>query len=126
MPESLYARIRQIALEHDRLIEDVLLDSLALLFGELPPAEAFTLAQLAAFSNEQLWALVHRPLVWFEDLRLSELTARSKISTLTHDEQAEIEHLITRMDYHIVLRSQALLLLKQRGVDVEQQLKLGA
>ena len=42
------------------------------------------------------------------------------------EENAEMERLINLVDHVMLLRSQALVLLKQRGYEVEKQLKLGA
>ena len=42
LPESLYERVRQLAADSNRPIEDVLLDSLVLLFDDLPDSSALT------------------------------------------------------------------------------------
>ncbi len=126
MPGELYERIRQIAAESNRPVENVLLDSIILLFGELPPDDQLTPQSLGGFSDEQLWALAHRPLAWPLDARLQELTALGKSGALSAEQQAELERLVSALDRYVLLRSQALLLLKQRGHDVEQRLKLGA
>ena len=123
LPDELYERLREIADDSQRPMESVLIDSLALLFGDLP---TITPQQLATFSDEQLWALVHRLIAWPQDARLRELTALGKQGTLSQADQAELESLVDAYDQYVLLRSQALLLLKQRGYDVEQRLKLGA
>ncbi len=126
IPDELYERVRLIADDTSRPMESILLDSLNLLFGELPPTEALTLPILETFSDEQLWAIVYRPLTWHHDTRLRELTALSKISPLNPDELHEMEQLVATVDRYVLLRSQVLLLLKERGFDVERRLKLGA
>ncbi|MHB8625261.1 MAG: hypothetical protein ACYDBJ_11365 [Aggregatilineales bacterium] len=77
-------------------------------------------------SDEQLWAIVYRPLAWTKDIRLRELTSLGKFGGLSADEQAETERLVDQVDRYVLLRSQALLLLKQRGYDVEHHLRMGA
>lgn len=126
IPFSIYERVRQIAKNSDRPIESILLDSLVLLFGELPAVDELTPQRMATFTDEQLWAIVHHDLAWPQDARLRELTALGKSGQLTDLELTEIDMLIDRVDRTVFLRSQALLLLKQRGHDVEQRLKLGA
>lgn len=121
LPEEMYERVRQIAEESQRPVENILLDSLELVFGGL--TDDLSLERL---TDEQLWALVHRPLAWSVDLRLRELSQLGKHSNLTADQQIELERLITQYDRYILLHSQVLVLLKQRGQDVERRLKLGA
>lgn len=123
LPDELYERLREIADDSHRPVESVLIDSLTLLFGDLPTINP---EQLVTFSDEQLWALVHRMIAWPQDARLRELTAQGKQRELSADEQSELESLIDAYDQYVLLRSQALLHLKQRGYDVEQRLKLGA
>jgi len=122
LPDEMYERVRQIAEDSRRPVENILLESLVLLFGESP----LTAQQLETFSDEQLWAVVHRPLAWPLDARLRELTARSKHGDITQNEQTELERLVDQVDNYILLRSKALLLLKEHGHDIETRLKLGA
>ncbi len=126
LPEDLYERVRQIAEESKRPLEEVLLDSLALLFGDLPDEASLSPQFLETLTDEQLWAIVHRALTWPQDIRLRELTALGKQGTLSADEQAEMERLVVQVDRYVLVRSRALMLLKGRGHDVEQRLRLGA
>lgn len=127
LPEELYERVREIAAESNRPLESVLVDSLALLFGELPSIPALSPDSLDGFTDGELWAMVTRRLLqWPQDIRLTGLTLLGKQRKLSEDEQNELESLIEQLDQSVLLRSQALLLLKQRGHDVERRLKLGA
>lgn len=125
LPPDVYERARQIAKANDRSVEAVLLDGLSLLFGNLPETNVSPDA-LRKYTDEQLWAVVHHRLAWPQDTRLRELVALGKQGQLTDDERAEMERLIALVDRAMLLRSQALALLKQRGHEVEKQLKLGA
>jgi hypothetical protein len=49
-----------------------------------------------------------------------------KQSQIMAEEAEELERLIGLVDHQMVLRSEALLLWKRRGPNVEQRLKLGA
>ena len=126
LPQELYERVRELAQGSHQPIEQILLDSLSLVFGDLPPESELNPDTLQSLSDEQLWALVYRPLAWPQDARLRELTALSKLHPLSENEQAEMEALVGQVDRYVLLRSQALLLLKQRGYDVEMRLKRGA
>jgi len=125
IPAEIYERARQIASDSNRSLESVLLDGLALLFGDLPDTSLSPDA-LKDYTDEQLWAVVHQRLAWPQDARLRELIALGKQGQLTMDEQAEMERLVDLVDHQMLLRSEALLLLKRRGHDVETKLKLGA
>ena len=125
IPPAIYQRARQIASESNRSPESVLLDGLALLFGDLPDTSLEPDA-LKSFSDEQLWAVVHQRLAWPQDTRLRELIALGKQGQLSEAEETEMERLMGLVDHQMLLRSEALLLLKQRGHDVETKLKLGA
>ncbi len=125
LPSEIYKRAQQIANDSNRSLESVLLDGLTLLFGALPDAE-ITPDQLQSYDDERLWALVHQRLAWPQDTRLRELIALGKQGQITPDEQAEMERLINLVDHQMLLRSEALLLLKNRVHDVDKQLKLGA
>jgi len=105
---------------------DPLVGSLALLFGEPASGWDRLIATLESLPDEQLWALVYRPLTWPKSARLRDLTSLGNQGALTEPEQAELEALIDDADRHALLRSRALLLLKERGQDVEARLMLGA
>jgi hypothetical protein len=125
LPEDLYERVRQAAEESQRPVESVLVETLNLMFGDLP-MERLSPDALERFTDEALWALAYCPLAWPQDARLRELIALGKSGTLSDDDQTEMERLIGEVDHYVLLRSKALLLLKQRGHDVERRLKLGA
>ena len=123
LSDELYEHIKQVAEESNLPIENVVLDSLSLLFGALPDLHPDTMTN---FSDEQLWAIVYHRLAWPQDVRLRELSALGKRGNLSPEEQNEVENLVEVYDRYVHLRSQSLLLLKQRGHDVERRLKLGA
>jgi hypothetical protein len=123
LPDELYERLREIADDSQRPVESVLIDSLTLLFGNLPAIDP---QQLTTFSDEQLWALFHRQIAWPLDARLRELTTLSQQGILSPNDQTELESLVDAYDDYVLLRSQALVLLKQRGYEVEKRLRLGA
>jgi len=123
LPLGLYERLQTAALESDRSVEAVLIDSLALLFGESPLDPENVFALLESYPDEQLWAIVHRQLAPAHQGRLHELIARGKNRPLAGEEQTELDSLIGIVDRYALLRSRALLLLKQRGHNVEKYLQ---
>lgn len=128
LPEDLYERVRQVAEQSQRPLERVLVESIRLLFVLPPPSTdvATTLAAMPGYSDAQLWAVVYQCLAWPQSQRLHELSAKHKLGKLTEDEQSECEHLLTLNDRAMLLRSEALLLLKNRGHDIAAYLERGA
>jgi hypothetical protein len=98
---------------------------LALLFGTSSVDWNHLTATLDTLPDAQLWALVYRGVAWSASGRLRELTARGKQEPLPDEEQAELAALIGEADRMMLLRSQALLVLQQRGHSVQDQLQLG-
>jgi hypothetical protein len=128
LPEDLYERVRQVAEQSQRPVERILVESIRLLFG-LPSTStdiATTLAAMPSYSDAQLWAVVYQRLAWPQSQRLHELSTKNKLEKLTEDQQSEFEHLLTLNDRAMLLRSEALLLLKNRGHDIATYLERGA
>jgi hypothetical protein len=127
LPEDLYERVRQVAEQSQRPLERVLVESIRLLFVP-PPTSTDVVATLTAmpnYSDAQLWAVVYQRLAWPQSQRLHELSAKNKLEELTEDEQSEFEYLLTLNDHAMLLRSEALLLLKNRGHDIATYLERG-
>jgi len=126
LPADLYARIQEAAARSDRPVESVLVESLALLFGAPSADRDHLAATLEALPDAQLWTLVYRRMAWIASGRLRDLTARGKAVALSDEEQVELAALIDEADRMTLLRSQALLVLHQRGHNVQDQLRAGA
>jgi predicted DNA-binding protein len=116
LPDNLYERIQQIADQSDRSLETLLLESLDLLFGNTPDTN-LSVSTLDALSDVQLWAVVYRRLLWPQSSRLHHLSERHPRTT---QEQDELDQLLNRVDQDILLRSEALRLLKERGHSVDR------
>jgi len=124
IPDELYERLQEAAEASGRSVEHVLLESIEVIFQaetELPRVETF-----ADCTNELLWSVVQRRLSWSQSLRLRELSGKNKVQPLTEIEQTELVHLLDLVDNYMLMRSEALLLLKQRGQNIDAYLKLGA
>jgi predicted DNA-binding protein len=125
LPDDLYKRIQEIAERNDRSVESVLRESLEVMFGEESAEAESSLDRLETYRDDQLWAVVYQRLAWPRREHLRELTERGKQGDLTPSEQAELEALLDRVDHYTLIRSEALRLLKQRGHDIDRDLKLG-
>jgi hypothetical protein len=128
LPDDLYERVQAAAEAVDRPFETVLVESIDTLFSH-PTSTADVqdlVRELQNYSDPQLWAVVYRRLPWSQALRLRELNLKNKLDTLTETEQSELNSLIEQVDRDMLLRSEALLLLQQRGVNVDTYLKRGA
>lgn len=125
VPEKILARVAQIADDSERSVESVLVDGLSLLFGDLSDGKV-SLESLKDFTDEKLWAVVHQRLAWPQDTRLRELAALGDHGKITVEELEEMDALIVLVDQQMLLRSEALLLLKRRGHDIGEYLQLGA
>lgn len=125
IPEEILERVVQIARDSERSVESVLIDGLSLLFGKLSDGNLSPEA-LKDFEDEQLWAVVYQRLAWPHDTRLRELAALGDQGQITVDDIVEMEDLIDLVDQQMLLRSEALLLLKRRGHDIGNHLQVGA
>lgn len=77
------------------------------------------LEALAALNNTQLWTVVHRHLTATEEERLKNITdKREDGEHLSESEEADWDELTNLVDIYMLLRSEALVLLRQRGYDV--------
>lgn len=128
IPDDLYEQVQQVAEASDRSPEAVLLESIDVLFRQ--PAATVSidrlLNELPHYADAQLWAVVNRQLPWPQALRLRELSGRGKQGALAETEQTELNSLIDQVDRYMLLRSEALVLLQQRGYEINGYLKLGA
>ena len=125
IPEPVLKRARQIARDSEQSVESVLIKGLNLLFGNFAETDLAPDA-LNDYSEEQLWGIVHQRLAWPQDTRLRELAALGEQGQISVEELDEMDGLIDLVDHQMLLRSEALLLLKQRGCDIYKYLRLGA
>ena len=122
IPDGLYDRLQQIAQATQRSPEAVLLESFAILSedtSDVGPA----LEQLDQFTVPQLWAVVYRRLPWTDAQRLHTLLERGNQGQLTPTEREDLDQLTDRNNDLMLLRSKALRLLHERGVDVQSYLQ---
>jgi hypothetical protein len=76
-------------------------------------------AIMNALPDEDLWEMVRHRVSWASKAHLRALTEKARYSPLSSEEQAELAALTDEADQLTLLRSRALLLLKQRGHDID-------
>jgi len=117
--------VRNIAEGENCSIESILQEGLALLFGNNSIVE-YQLNRLSDCTDEQLWALIYQRLTQSQDYRMRELLYRGSEGTLTKQENAELQYFVDLVDRQMLLRSRALVLLKERGHDIDVYLNTKA
>jgi hypothetical protein len=125
LPDPLYQRVREMAEASNRTVELLLLESIDSRFRQLVfegDLEAM-LAGLAVYSDAQLWAVVQSRLEPERSARLHELADQSKQGDLPEAEQRELDLLLDLADRQMLMRSEALRLLNERGHDVAAYFK---
>ena len=126
IPDELYRQVEKAAQASERPVENVLLDSISLFvnYPQTPQQLDTWVGQLSHYTDSQLWGVVYHRLAENDSLRLGELSEKNGHETLTAQEQDELTNLLHLVDRDMLLRSEALLLLQQRGHDVQPYLKL--
>jgi hypothetical protein len=120
LPLELHQRLQIVANWSNESEETALIEGMSWLYTTVPSDPEATLKRLQTLSDVQLWAVVYQRLTTPDQERLSELSTRNKVETLTSDEQLELEALLALVDHQVLLRSEALLLLKQRGFEIDR------
>ena len=121
LPQALYEPLQSRAARRQRTVAAEVLDVLT---GATPATEVLpdelehAIAELIAVDDAILWQVArsHMPLDAIE--RLQELNLKRQREGLTDTEQQESDQLIRQYERSMLVRAQAVALLKQRGHDV--------
>lgn len=119
VPHELYERIQRVAYHASTSEEMALIEGMPWLYTVLPPDIEASLKKLPGLSNIQLWAVVYQRLTPPDKARLTELSTLNKAAPLMPADQEELNGLLQLVDYQMLLRSEALVILKGRGQDIE-------
>jgi hypothetical protein len=127
IPEALFERIQKEANGAHQPFESVMLDGLKVLFNRIDEATDVdkALDALDTFKDYELWAIVSRRLSATDTDRLHELGGEEKRSLLSTEEQNQLDQLLAQVNRDMLLRSKALMLLKERGHDITAYVKTG-
>ena len=118
LPENLY---RQVAQRADRMhssLEDEVVAVVAAALSataDVPTETLDALAQLAYLDDDELWAAAQMTVAPAENQRMQSLLFKRQSDGLTLAEQAEAEGLLQRSDHIMLVRAQAMALLRERG-----------
>ncbi|GIK67126.1 MAG: hypothetical protein BroJett018_49200 [Chloroflexota bacterium] len=126
LPSDIYEPMQRLAQQRDSSVENVLIGFLKMLISDEFSVADLTPEQLESYSDEELWAIVWRPLATSVDLRLQELSDLADLGKLTDTQREEMARLVAEVDHYVLIRSKALVTLKKRGHDVESRLRQGA
>jgi len=80
------------------------------------------MTQLAFLDDEDLWRAAQLQVLPEENTRIQFLTLKRPAEGLSHEEQAEVEQLLQRYDHVMLVRAQAMALLRERGFDLSNLL----
>lgn len=123
LPNDIYEPMQRLAQQRDSSVENVLIGFLKMLISDEFSVADLTPEQLESSSDEELWAIVWRPLATSVDLRLQELSDLADLGKLTDAQREEMARLVAEVDHYVLIRSKALVTLKKRGHDVESRLR---
>lgn len=121
LPKPLYQRIQNAAQIQRRPIEKLLLDSVATgmsLLDDLPPELASEMAALALLNDAALWRTTRSTLSTKQQKQMSKLLQAKQRGKLPPEDQPVLDQLLAEYERAVLIRAQAVVLLRQRGYDV--------
>lgn len=125
IPDDIYNKFRVVANWADRPVETVIVErlraSLDNPFTQLPNSEQIELAALRHLSNDTLQTIAREQTTIAQQKQLDQLMQRNSLGTILPDELIELEGLVERGDRLMLRKSEALILLQQRGFPIQQK-----
>lgn len=121
LPEILYERFRQRAEWSRRSLETELLEAVASAApaaAELSPEVIRDIEALEGLADEELWQLARKAMSREAGQALETLHLKQRDEGLSRDEDAARARLIQEYEQTMLIRAQAIRLLKDRGHDV--------
>lgn len=121
LPDTLYRQVARRAARMHSSLEDELIAVVAAALSttaELPANTLDAMAQLAYLNSAELWAAAQMKVAPAENERMQTLLFKRQRESLTQAEQTEAEQLLQRAEHVMLVRAQAIALLRERGQDV--------
>jgi plasmid stability protein len=121
LPDALYERLKRLAENDHRSVEEEAVERLAASIPEdeaLPADLVELLDSMRGLDDETLWRAARNDLARQASAGISRLQARRKRKGLTVAEQQRLNHLLRQYDRGLLIRAEAAALLKERGHDV--------
>lgn len=129
LPNLLYQRIERRAYKMNRSIEDELVNVVTEALPsleDLPADITDEMAQLTFLTNSELLQTAAMSVTPLESERMEELLFKQQREGLTAKEQQQVNGLLHRYDQIMLIRAQAMLLLKERGIEIPNLNYLGS
>ena len=122
IPTYLYERLKRLADQTGRTVEDELLEAATSVASEdsLAPELEGELAQMAYLDEPSLWRAAQSHLPKNDAKRLEELHLKKQREGLTNREAQTAKTLVRRYERFMLVRAQAATLLKQHGQDISK------
>jgi plasmid stability protein len=124
LPTAAYDELQQRARQHHRRVEEEATLTLIAALGAgdaLPPDIAAALDALAALDNDALQRVSRSQPTVEDGILLDALVDKHRRQHLSPDEEQLLTELIDRHDRVMALRAEAIALLAQRGIDVQER-----
>jgi plasmid stability protein len=125
LPPPLYEHFQDRAERTHRSLEAELLEAVATAAAdeeELPSSVAKTISDLELLNDEELWRAARTRLSDEARSQLEALNSKQQGTNLTPAEKQRLEELVQQYDEAVLLRAEAVRLLKERGHDVAKLL----
>ena len=123
LPEPVYQRLKERAEQTQRSVEDELVEIAMTIVPEdekLPADLANTVVALQLLDDKTLWQAARTHLSAKQIGRMEKLHVKRRNDTLTVAEEKELTELIKEYEKAIVLRSEAMGILLERGYDISK------
>ncbi len=124
VPEEVYRRVQQIAQATAQPVDVVLLEYLQRLAEAVPvlaAEEEVELQALRYLSDDALWALMREQMAAETQARLQTLMDKNSRGAITPAEHQELARLVERGQQLMLRKSEAAVILSQRGYTVRPQ-----
>lgn len=121
LPDNLYRQVVKRAERMHSSLEDELVAVVAAALSSTADVPTLTLdamAQLAYLTDQELRTAAQMLVASSDNERMQNLLLKRQVEGLTASEQAEAERLLQRADHVMLMRAQAMALLRERGHDV--------
>lgn len=123
LPEPIYERLKQRAEQTQRSIEDELVEMAATIIPEeekLPTDLASAITALRLLDDKTLWQAARTHLSPKEIGRMERLHDKRHLAKLTEADEKELAVLLKEYERAIVIRSEAMDILMERGYDISK------
>jgi hypothetical protein len=124
LPDHLVRRLREISESSQFSFEEMAVAAMKRGSNEPGPVET-PVEVMAAYTDDQLWAVVDQRLAEGEDENLDSLLEKRRDNTITAEEELAIRSHMDKLNHQMLERTKALMVLQERGHDIPAYIKTG-